>query len=54
MPIIIAREGPVEPKVTNPLTPQQKQELWGNIVQNWCEKHSDRLRALMEPEPVKA
>lgn len=49
MPIIIAREGPVEPKVTNPLTPQQKQELWENIVKNWCEKHPDRLRAVMEP-----
>jgi len=54
MPIIIAREGPVEPKITTPLTKQQTQEIWESIVRNWCDKHPDRLRELMEPASVKA
>lgn len=52
MPIIIAREGPIEPKVTNPLTPEQKRELWENIVKSYCEKHPEKLQALMEPVPA--
>lgn len=49
MPIIIAREGPVEPKITNPLTPEQRQVLWAYIIKAWCEKNPDRLRALFDP-----
>ena len=48
MPIIIPRNGPIEPKITNPLTPEQKQKLWEIIVRSYCEKHPERLRALFE------
>ena len=54
MPIVIAREGPVEPKDTSPLTPEQRRALWENIVTAWCEKHPDRLRALLEPVPAQS
>ena len=46
MPITISRRGPVEPKVTGPLTQQQKDMLWEQIVRNWCDKNPERLRAM--------
>jgi len=54
MPIIITREGPVEPKETRPLTQDEKQALWGHVVNNWCQMHPDQLQELLKPEPVKA
>ena len=54
MPIIIAREGPVEPKETNPLTQDQKQALWGRIVLNWCEKNPEQLRSAAAPAPAES
>ena len=46
MPIIISRNGPVEPKETNPLTPAQKQALWEHIVMSWCAQNPEKLEAV--------
>lgn len=46
MPIIISRTGPVEPKETNPLTPEQKRALWEHIVLAYCQQNPEKLRAL--------
>lgn len=47
MPIVIAREGPVEPKVAPALTPQQREELWANIVRSWVHRHPDTFAAMV-------
>lgn len=52
MPIIITRDGSAPPVVTNPITPEQRQQLWEAVVRNWCEKNPDRLHALLEPAPA--
>ncbi len=54
MPIIIAREGPVEPKVIKPPTPEQRQQLWEAVVKNFCDKNPDKLRALFDPAPAES
>lgn len=46
MPIVIARDGAVEPREVNPLTPEQKAALWESIVLSWCRKHPERLAEL--------
>ena len=46
MPIVISREGPVEPREMNPLTPEQKTALWESIVLSWCRKNPERLAEL--------
>ena len=46
MPIIISRNGPVEPKDVNVLTPDQKAALWEHIVMAYCKQHPDRLQAV--------
>lgn len=54
MPIVISREGPVEPRIPNPLTPEQRQQLWEAVVKSFCDKNPDRLRALYEPAPAES
>lgn len=49
MPIVANRTGPLEIRQTNPLTPQQKQQLWEAIVNNWVDKNPDKFRAMLEP-----
>ena len=53
MPIVISRNGPVEPKVTGGLSQQEKDALWEQIVRNWCQKNPDRLRAMVEGNGTK-
>ena len=48
MPIIIPREGAAIPKVTSPLTQQQKDELWANIIRSWVDRHPDAFRGMLE------
>lgn len=43
MPIIISRNTDAPPVITNPLTPQQKEELWANIVRSWAQRHPEEL-----------
>ena len=43
MPIVIPREGPM-PTVQSPLTQEQKDKLWEQIIMNWAEKHSEALK----------
>ena len=57
MPIVISRNGPVEPKVAGALSQQDKDALWEQIVRNWCNKHPDRLRDMAggsDPKEVPA
>lgn len=44
MPIVIAREGPVEPVVTG-ISPERRQAAWDCIVRAWAEKNQDLLRS---------
>lgn len=49
MPIVIPRDGSAEPKATNPLTPEQKRELWEHIVLAWCQKNPEQLQEAVSP-----
>lgn len=42
MPIVIAREGPVEP-VSTGIPPERRNAAWAHIVQAWAEKHPELL-----------
>lgn len=44
MPIVIARNGPVEPVVTG-IKPEQRQAAWAHIVRTWADRNPDRLTA---------
>ena len=50
MPIVISRNGPVEPKDVNVLTPDQKAALWEHIVLAYCKQNPDRLQAVANGE----
>ena len=43
MPIIISRNTDAPPVITNPLTPQQREELWANIVRSYLQRHPDEF-----------
>lgn len=43
MPVVIAREGTVEPVVTG-IPPERRQAAWARIVQAWAEKHPELLQ----------
>lgn len=49
MPIVIAREGTVEPVVTG-IPPERRQAAWARIVQAWAEKHPELLKPQGEAE----
>lgn len=49
MPIVIAREGTVEPVVTG-IPPERRQAAWARIVQAWAEKHPELLKPEDEAE----
>lgn len=48
MPIIIPRNTDAAPVVTNPLTAQQKQELWENIVRSWVSRNQEAFLGMLE------
>lgn len=47
MPIVIARDGPVQPVVTG-ITPERRAAAWACIVQTWADRNPDRLRDLTD------
>lgn len=48
MPIIANRTGPLEVRQTSPLTVQQREALWAQIVRNWADQNRDRLAEMVE------
>lgn len=48
MPIIANRTGPLEVRQTSPLTAQQREELWAQIVRSWADRNRDRLAEMVE------
>lgn len=48
MPIIANRTGPLEVRQTSPLTAQQREALWAQIVRNWADQNRDRLAEMVE------
>lgn len=47
MPIIISRSTDAPPIVTNPLTAQQREELWANIVRSYLQRNPDEFREMV-------
>lgn len=47
MPIIISRTTDAPPVVTNPLTEQQREELWANIVRSYLQRHPEEFREMV-------
>jgi hypothetical protein len=47
MPIVIARDGPVQPVVTG-IAPERRAAAWAHIVGVWAERNPDRLRDLTD------
>ena len=48
MPIIISRNTDAPPVITNPLTPQQREELWANIVRSWVDRNQEAFLDMLE------
>lgn len=48
MPIIANRTGPLEVRQTSPLTAQQREALWAQIVRSWADQNRDRLAEMVE------
>ena len=48
MPIIANRTGPLEVRQASPLTAQQREALWAQIVRNWADQNRDRLAEMVE------
>lgn len=54
MPIVIARTGDLNPKVSQ-VTQEQRDALWAALVTSWLDKHPDEFsRMLSEPEQQSA
>lgn len=47
MPIIIPRDGQLSPP-NPPLTQEQKEKIWENIIKNWAQNHPEELKKIMD------
>ena len=48
MPITISRNTDAPPVISNPLSPEQVDEIWGRIIRSWTERHPDKFLDLLE------
>lgn len=52
MPIVIARNGPVEPVATG-IKPEQRQAAWAHIVRTWADRNPGELDGTAHEQPDK-